>query len=114
MSQSNEIQRIIRERVTAHKPGIWGWPHDSFMNEPWGYAIHEASVGAWNQEGRQTDCVEFLLAWATLENIESALAKYPTGTTQWMSEEEDECSELAGSRDRDEWKHEAAEQKRLK
>lgn len=69
-----EIQKIIRERVASYKPGIWSWPHDSFMNEPWGYAIHQASVGAWNDEGRVTDCVQFLLNWATVENIAAALA----------------------------------------
>lgn len=71
-----EIQRIIRERVAAYKPAIWSWPHDTFMNEPWGYAIHQASVGAWNDEGRETECVQFLLDWATTENIEIAVKNY--------------------------------------
>jgi hypothetical protein len=73
----DEIQAIIRERVGKWQPRIFSWPHDSFMNESWGYAIHAASVGAWNAEGRQTDCKEFLLKWATPENIATALLEQP-------------------------------------
>lgn len=68
-----KIQSIIRERVDKWEPRMWSWPHDTFMAEPWGYAIHAASVAAWNAEGRKTPCVEFLLNWATIENIEVAL-----------------------------------------
>ncbi len=77
--QPEIIQAIIRERVGDWKPAPFSWPHDSFMNEPWGYAIHEASVGAWNKEDRQTECAKFLLEWATVENITNAISesKYP-------------------------------------
>lgn len=70
---THQIQSIIRNRVSKWEPRIWAWPHDTFAGEPWGYAIHAASVGAWNAEGRLTPCVEFLLAWATIENINAAL-----------------------------------------
>jgi hypothetical protein len=72
-----DIQRTAIDRVERWEPGIWSWPHDSFMNYEWGYALHEASVKAWNEENRQMDCKKFLLGWlADVSNIEKAISKY--------------------------------------
>jgi hypothetical protein len=68
-----EIKKLIHGHVGSWQPRIWSWPHDSFMHQPWGYAVHEASFRAWNAEERKTDCVKFLLEWATEENIEAAI-----------------------------------------
>jgi hypothetical protein len=84
---SAEIQTMIRERVGNWKPRFYSWPHDSFMDQTWGYAVHEGSVRAWNAEGRQTECVKFLLDWATIENIEAAIAKWGLTDYRHMEEE---------------------------
>ena len=81
-----QIQTMIQTRVSAWEPRLWSWPHDTFMEQPWGYAIHEASVKEWNAEGRQTDCVAFLLAWNTIENIEAAITRYGISDVRMLGE----------------------------
>jgi len=54
----------------------FGWPDDACVTEPWAYAIHWEWVGAWNKEGRGTECVQFLRDWLTDENIGAALAAH--------------------------------------
>ncbi|MFA5377828.1 MAG: hypothetical protein WC455_18905 [Dehalococcoidia bacterium] len=71
---------VIRQRIeeSIAKPGgtFW-WPDDGCVADAWHYDVHCAWVGAWNREGRTTECIDFLRAWLTDENILQALEVQP-------------------------------------